>query len=50
MSKTGSTAFITWVIACSRHSAATASAEEASTRAATYRSSVAAARSARARS
>ncbi len=46
MLKTGSTAFITWVIRCSRHSAATDSADDASICAATYRSSVAAAFSA----
>ena len=36
----GSTAFITWVMPCSRHSAATDSADDASTCAATNRSSV----------
>ena len=39
MTKRGSTAFITWVIACSWQRVATASAEEASTCAATKRSS-----------
>ena len=48
MLKIGSTAFITCVIRCSRHSADTDSALDASTCAATYRSSVAAAFSARA--
>ena len=46
MLNTGSTAFITWVMPCSRHSAVTEAASEASICAATNRSSVAAAFSA----
>ena len=46
MLNTGSTAFITCVIPCSRHSRATAPASEASIWAPTNRSSTAAARSA----
>ena len=38
MTKRGSTALRTWLIPCSRHSAATSSARDASTRAATNRS------------
>ena len=46
MLNTGSTAFITWVMPCSRHRAVTEAVSEASIRAATKRSSIAAAVSA----